>query len=314
MNRTKQAMADPPHICICICTFKRAAQLGRLLQRLDDLITEDRFEYSVVVVDNDADGSAEATMLEWAQRSRVVVSYYLEPEQNISLARNRAVRAAKGDYLAFIDDDELPASDWLINLYKAILRFGSEGVLGPVLPHFEVEPPKWVRESGIFERPRHTTGHVLDSRHTRTGNVLFKESIFDEDPTWFRREFGSGGEDRDFFRRQIAKGHKFIWCDEAPVYEFVPRERWELGFLIKRALLRGKMALNAATSKPRVMLVSLGALAVYGLSLPLLLAGSPLIGFGFFVKYMIRYFDHFGKLLALLHINLIKEKYIVAAS
>ena len=101
-------MAEHSHISICICTFKRAAQLGRLLQRLDDLITEDRFEYSAVVVDNDADGSAEATMLDWAQRSRVVVSYYLEPEQNISLARNRAVGEAKGDYLAFIDDDELP--------------------------------------------------------------------------------------------------------------------------------------------------------------------------------------------------------------
>ena len=43
---------------------------------------------------------------------------------------------------------------------------------------------------------------------------------------------------------KIEQGHYFVWCNEAPVYETVPPERWKKSVILKRALLRGKVNLT----------------------------------------------------------------------
>ena len=42
------------------------------------------------------------------------------------------------------------------------------------------------------------------------------------------------GEDSDFFARQFARGHRFVWCDEAVAHEVVPPDRWTPAFHIRR--------------------------------------------------------------------------------
>src|SRR5688572_17541015 len=98
----------PPgnHISICICTFRRPELLGRLLEKLTALETEDAFNYSVVVVDNDSAQSARAVVSRMAAQSPVGMEYHVESERSISAARNHSVREAKGNLIAFIDDDE----------------------------------------------------------------------------------------------------------------------------------------------------------------------------------------------------------------
>jgi len=81
--------------------------------------------------DNDRDQSAKDTVGEFARTSLVEVVYCTETEQNISLARNKALEFAKGDLIAWIDDDEFPNKDWLLILFKTLQKFGSDGVLGP---------------------------------------------------------------------------------------------------------------------------------------------------------------------------------------
>ena len=102
-NRTK-------HLSVCICTYKRPQLLKRLLETLEKQET-DGFTFSVVVADNDEGRSAEPVVLEFSAQSAIPVTYCMESEQNISLARNRAIANASGDFIAFIDDDEFPAND-----------------------------------------------------------------------------------------------------------------------------------------------------------------------------------------------------------
>ena len=123
--------------------------------------------------------------------------------------------------------------------------------------------------------------------------------------TRFRPEFGSGGEDKDFFRRMIAQGNRFVWCAEAHVYETVPPERLSRSFMLRRALLRGKTPYNQST--PLSYLKSLVAIPLYTLLLPLLF----FIRHHLFMKYLISFFDHIGRILAFLKINVVKEKYVV---
>jgi glycosyltransferase involved in cell wall biosynthesis len=228
------------------------------------------------------------------------------PEQNIALVRNEAIAKAKGTYVAFIDDDEMPVDDWLLQLYQTCSISGADGALGPVIPKFKQTPPPWVTKGRLFERPSHKTGCILNWNNTRTGNVLLKQGIFLSPSARFRREFGSGGEDRDFFRRMIEKGHTFVWCNEAPVYELIPPERWNESVLVKRALLRGKVAFGSSHSKPMSVLKSLIAIVAYTAGLPIFL----LLGYHIFMKYLIKDCDHLGKVAAFLGVDLVKEKYV----
>lgn len=289
-------------ISVCICTYKRLNLLVRLVQGLQRQETNGLFTYSIVVVDNDFLRSAEKTVEELKSSSSIPILYCCEPEQNIALARNKAVANAAGDFIAFIDDDEVPSGSWLINLFKAREVFQVEGILGPVVPSYEANPPEWVVRGKFYERPSHGTGQILHWTNTRTGNVLFKRDIFDREKNWFKREFGSGGEDRDFFRRMIAQGFRFAWCAEAPVYETVPPERYKRSFMLRRALLRGQLP----HFKSLDLVTSLLAVPLYTVSLPFLLFGAHHL----FMKCLIKDCDHIGRLFSFCGIRLIKEKYV----
>src|SRR5262245_36972578 len=126
-----------PTVCVCVCTFKRARLLERTLHELAKQQTEGRFSYSIVVADNDAGQSAKRVVEAYRRTSEIKIVYCVEPEQNIALARNKALEKAHGDFVAFIDDDEFPAPDWLLRLLSAAKHYNADGVLGPVRPYFE---------------------------------------------------------------------------------------------------------------------------------------------------------------------------------
>ncbi len=294
---------DLDHITVCICTYKRAEMLSRLIKELQNQNNGELFTYSAVVVDNDSTQSSRHIVEEMRKESSIAIAYHCEPEQNIALARNKAIQNATGNFVTFIDDDEVPHQDWLLNLYKSIHKFKADGVLGPVIPRYEEDPPEWIVKGKFYERPSQETGTILDWTHTRTGNVLLKRSIFDAPDNMFRREFGRGGEDRDFFRRMIDKGFCFVWTREAPVYEAVPRERFTRSFMLRRALLRGRIPYFTVVD----VFKSLIAIPAYTCMLPFLL----FLGHHHFMKYLIKDCDHVGRILAVCGFDVIRQRYVM---
>jgi glycosyltransferase involved in cell wall biosynthesis len=233
---------EPDRISVCICTFRRPDLLARLLDALSAQVVSPGFSFDVVVVDNDERRTAETTVRTFACRSTVPITYDCEPERNISLTRNRAVRDASGDLIAFIDDDEYPAPDWLSRLHTTLTTSGADGVLGPVVADFPPGAPRWLERARVFDRRRLATGARIAEGDARTGNVLLRRSLFRNHECWFDPAFGrTGGEDSDFFARQWQRGAVFVWCDEAAVRETVPPERWTASFHIKRLLRAGTL-------------------------------------------------------------------------
>ena len=305
MNR--QLIPDN-HISVCICTYKRPLLIARLLEKLKNQKTDGIFTYSIVVVDNDHNQSAKGTVSSFNKDSSVAIHYDVEPEQNIALARNRAVRNALGNFIAFIDDDEFPANDWLLNLLKTCREFAADGALGQVKPYFSEEPPPWIIKSGVCERESHRTGHIIQNhKYTRTGNVLLSKAIFNDKSNMFNPVFGkTGGEDVDFFKRMLAKGFSFVWCNEAPVFETVPKERWSKHYHLKRALLRGSVSFSQAIGRQKFITVSrsLLAIVIYTAALPL----CRIHGEHTYMKYLIKLCDHIGILTAACGFKIINER------
>jgi succinoglycan biosynthesis protein ExoM len=295
-----------PHICVCICTYKRPAFLKRLLAELATQETGGLFTFSVVVADNDRQQSAAAVVDDCgARHANIRMTYCVEPGPNIALTRNKAIENADGDFIAFIDDDEWPTGRWLLTLFNACRDYHADGALGPVKPHFDEPPPQWVVDGRFYDRTSYPTGFVIDWRKGRTGNVLLKRRIFDPGQPPFRPEF-LVGEDQDFFRRMIDKGHVFIWCDEAMAYETVPPIRWNRTFMLKRALLRGAISLVHPTSRTVAIAKSLIAAPIYTAALPFAL----LLGQGRFMTCLVKLCDHVGRLLSVVGIRPIRQSYV----
>jgi succinoglycan biosynthesis protein ExoM len=294
-----------PHISVCVCTYKRPILLTRLLGEIVAQETGELFTHSIVVADNDRLLSAQAAVESFAAGSSVVVKYCSEPRQNIALARNKVVENSDGDFVAFIDDDERPSPRWLLTLFNACNQYRVDGVLGPVLRHFEVEPPQWVIDGLFYERQTFPTGTTVKWRDARSGNVLVKRHVFPNAEKPFRPEF-RGGEDRDFFRRRIEEGFTFIWCNEAVSYEIVPPARWKRTVLLRRALLRGAVTLFDPDFGLREVAKSAVAVGAYTIALPFAL----LMGQHKVMDLLVRLCDHLGKLLAIVGLNPVKEPYV----
>jgi glycosyltransferase involved in cell wall biosynthesis len=293
-----------PQITVCICTFKRAGLLEALLPAIESQRTDGCFTHDIVVVDNDEARSAEQVVRQFAAICRIPVAYRVEPDENIALARNMAVDRAEGALLAFIDDDEVPTTDWLYELFHTRAKFHADAVLGPVLARFQQDPAAWVVKGKFFDRPRHRTGCPIKWSEARTGNVLVSKDVCRAMDPPFRPQFGNGGEDVDFFRRATELGYRFVWSDEAIVHELVPPHRCTRRFLMRRALLRGSNFPKQSAHRLRNTLKSVIAVPCYTLALPLL----AIRGHHVFVAYLVKLLDHSSRLLAMAGVRLSTER------
>ncbi|MBL8279696.1 MAG: glycosyltransferase family 2 protein [Pelomonas sp.] len=233
-------MPDHPLISICVCTFRRPEGLARLLAHLRDIERPSGCDLELLVVDNDAGASGrepfEVGTRDWAWPAR----YIVEPRSGVGFARTRCIEEARGEWIAYIDDDEWPEAGWLAALWEARLASAADGVFGPVLASFEASLPDWLAHSGFYERQRHPTGQKMHWSNCASGNVLFRRQLFFDvggfDPAFSQ----SGSEDTDFFWRCLERGANFVWCDEAVAHEGVPAQRLTRAYVSRRAYIAGQ--------------------------------------------------------------------------
>lgn len=236
-----RATVGAPRVAVCALTCRRPVGVRMLLEG----IAAQRFagpapDVRVVIVDNDAEGSGRATVEEIASGGfPFPLTYAIETVRGIPFGRNRALaEAGDVDLVAFIDDDEVPAPDWLDRLLVTRAATGADVVAGPVLPVFETPPPDWVREGRFFDRRRHATGERI--HYARTSNVLIASHVHAAHERPFPEKMANnGGDDTYFFMRAALEGHAIVWADDAVVTEEVPASRVDVRWLMRREYRRG---------------------------------------------------------------------------
>ncbi|MFZ6672470.1 glycosyltransferase [Undibacterium sp. Xuan67W] len=246
-------MADMLDISICICTFRRPVLLRALL---DAILQQDitHLTIQVVVVDNDPAQSASAVLSEAASQFGDRLTPVALTESNISLARNAAVHAASGEWIVFVDDDERPEPTWLSQLMNTQQQYSADLVFAPVLAEYADGVANWLKQGGYFDRRRLVTGTTVTETDARSGNVLIRRSALmrlcddavsspNSGPSGpFDAAYGkTGGEDSILFRQLGAGGARMVWCDEAPVYEWIPLDRAQPKWLVHRSYRTGQL-------------------------------------------------------------------------
>jgi succinoglycan biosynthesis protein ExoM len=226
-----------PRVAVCFATCRRPDGLARLLEGLRAQQVDAKVR--VVVIDNDAEGPARCQVEKMGGPFALGIRYAVEPRRGITYARNAAVTLAGDDvdFVAMLDDDEVPDPDWLAELLRVQGEYDADIVTGPVLPHFAEPVPEWVHDGRFFDRPRYTTGHRLPHAHTH--NVLVRRAVFEATGPFDDRFALTGGEDLEFFRRAAGRGYTVVWSDSARVREWVPSSRATIGWLLRRAYRSG---------------------------------------------------------------------------
>ncbi|MBD3343463.1 MAG: glycosyltransferase [Chitinivibrionales bacterium] len=285
-----------PTIAVCICTYRRNVLLTRLLEKMRAIETNNLFTYSIIITDNDSRQSAFPLVKRFSKTMPVPVRYEWQPQKNIALTRNRCIDESESDYVAFIDDDEYPEPKWLIRMFLVCRQYSADAVFGPAKPHFEQKPPRWIVKGKLLERPSYPTGTIItNTRATYTGNAFISRSVFANNERFNPRYGLSGGEDVEFFRRMLARGCVLVWCNDTPVFESVPPARMTRKYLLKRALLRGVVVARRERYSLKGIARSIAAVGIYSVTLPALL----LMSHAHFMRILIRFCDHAGKLMAL---------------
>jgi succinoglycan biosynthesis protein ExoM len=244
---------------IGIATYRRPDLLRDLLRSVGESVGEERPR--IVVVDNDPAGSA----AEVGPEAGYEHEYHQEDTPGIAAARNRIVSLLRNDEdaLIFVDDDEVVPVHWFSTLVDAVRD--ADVISGPVIARYGHDVPRWVARGGFFDRDRQASR--TPTRHPATNNVLIRvEALRALHGEWFREDFSStGGSDTELFDRLRRLGARLEWCDEAEVYEDVPRERATLRWLWRRNVRLGNVTSRvrlAGTPRPVRVLLGLGRIVV----------------------------------------------------
>ncbi len=167
--------------------------------------------YEIILVD---DGSEER--LESLVPDDVKVRYYYQEGQGLSVARNTAAHFAKGEILAYTDDDCEPDPHWLFWLNRAYQEELYDAIGGPNLSPVTEDRGKKLVQS----LPAHATHVMLDDQeaeHLPGCNLSVKKEAF-ESIGGFDPIFKAAGDDVDFCWRLRERGMKlgfhpaaFVW-------------------------------------------------------------------------------------------------------
>ena len=131
------------HITTAICTWNRSRSLGATLASLQRLKVPSDINWEVLVINNNCTDDTDAVLASFA--NCLPLSVVFEGRQGISHARNRAVEAARGDYILWTDDDVEVDPGWLAAYAEAFRTWPEAAVFGgPITPKLKGTPPPWL--------------------------------------------------------------------------------------------------------------------------------------------------------------------------
>jgi glycosyltransferase involved in cell wall biosynthesis len=241
-------------ISAIISTYNRCESLRDTLDSLSLQELNDSFNYEVIVVDNNSKDRTKETVSNYIPKFSGRLRYLFEPRQGRSYALNTGIKEAKGEIIAFTDDDVIVDKKWALNLYLCLYGCGCDAVGGRILPLYPDNTPRWIRENKNIlygPIPLHDYGEdtkIYDTKDKRMlpfigANQAFKKECLSE-MGLFREDLGVGrgamGEDTEFFRRLEKNNKRLYYCGQALVWHKVEKSRMSLKYIAQWCIQSGR--------------------------------------------------------------------------
>jgi glycosyltransferase involved in cell wall biosynthesis len=224
-------------VSVVVCTYNRSASMVRAVRSVLRQCLESSGGFEVLVVD---DGSEDDTVAEFHRCfGRISRVHYCRGRgSGYTTACNDGINAARGDWVAFCDDDQEAAAGWLQSLYATALDRGAAFVGGPI--HLTLPDASG---GNVGRVARLLYGEYLAENQTGMplppgGNRLIARRLLDEVGLYDERITG-GGADLEFALRAQAAGARIAWSDDAIMQHHVGPGRLALPALRRYAFHAG---------------------------------------------------------------------------
>lgn len=251
-------------ISVAICTWNRADLLNKTLANLLNLTDSDDYEFELIVVNNNSTDRTDEVISTY--EGRLPLRRIFEQTPGLSNARNAAVRAARGDYIIWTDDDVLVDKDWLIAYARAFIKWPEVVVFGgPIEPWFEGTPPDWlkkgwlhiadayaVRDLGNDPIPLSVKGNIIP--YGANFAIRMSEQVrFLYDP---KLGLNAGeiilGEETQVVASILSEGFEGRWVPNAKVRHWLPKSRQSLKYIKKYYIGQGKTMCQTNLNGPSI--------------------------------------------------------------
>lgn len=234
-------------ISAIICTHNRPEYLRKSLK---SLINQNfpKESYEIIVVDNASAPDTENLIEEFPRNQNL--RYIYEPILGLSQARNTGYKAAKGRYVAYLDDDAIAFNSWLNNIINAFekSKIKPKCVGGRIEPIWELPKPRWLyKELEVFLSVLDYSdkAEILDKQQNLFGtNIAFVRKIL-EDLGGFSVSLGRVGErlisgDEILLQDKIRNlGYKVVYDPKISVEHHIPESRLNKQWFLKRMYYEG---------------------------------------------------------------------------
>lgn len=256
-------------VTVIVCTYNRSLQLSVALDSLLRATVPFDGGWEVLVVDNNSTDQTREVADGFCRRNPGHVRYVFEAQQGLSNARNAGIREARGQIVAFTDDDITVHPDWLHKLTDPFRDDRWAGVGGRVRPPQDFVQPAWL----VMDGGRMDSSGVLAlfdagnvscelTRPPFGANMAFRKDVFQK-YGGFLPELGRSGdslignEDTEFGSRLMAAGERMCYEPTAIVYHPVSAERMDKRYFLRwwhsygRAMYRQTRAHPVVLGVPR---------------------------------------------------------------
>lgn len=235
-------------ISVVICTFNRAHYLRKVLASLEAQ-TCPRGRFEILVVDNcSTDDTRRVVEEEFSRLGNL--RYVYEPVLGANQARNTGRRAARGEYVAYLDDDVITSPRWLEVVAEVFetVRPLPGAVGGRIEPIWEAPRPPWLSDEMLkFLAVMHLSeepAFLTDRQWLMSANMAFPRKVLEE-MNGFEVHMGRVGNkllsmDENLLQLRLRRaGYRLFYHPEMAVRHHVPAARLTKRWLLRRMYWEG---------------------------------------------------------------------------
>lgn len=238
-------------ITVAIPTYNGVNRLAKVIEKLQQQISTEYFTWEIIIVDNNSNDNT-AKLIKTYQENWSLpypLRYCFQSQQGLAFARQKAVEESRGELIGFLDDDILPASDWVAEAYKFGQQHPQAGAYGgQIHGDFEIEPPANFEriQSFLAIRKRGEEAHLyrpdLLSLPPGAALVVRRQVWLDNVPSRLvlvGRVNGTmlAGEDYETLIYMYRSGWEIWYNPSMHSYHQIPQTRLEKEYLL--SLIRG---------------------------------------------------------------------------
>jgi glucosyl-dolichyl phosphate glucuronosyltransferase len=229
-------------ITVVLCTYNRCDILAGALQSISASSLPDSVRWEVLIVDNNSTDHTREVAQGFCNRYPKLFRYLFEPRQGKSYALNSGIQEARGEVLAFMDDDVIVESTWLRNLTADLCSGQWVGAAGRILPQWPCIPPSWLPVKEWYGMAPLVMFDLGPEAGPLTEapfgtNMAFHRKMFEKYGD-FRTDLGPRpnseirNEDTEFAGRLMSAGERLKYEPQAVVYHLVPPKRLQKSYFL----------------------------------------------------------------------------------